>query len=152
MDADVDSIRAFQALKTQVGQLYDQVWATYVPLQTALVETGGGLAGGVLNIGTYTVGPVGSGATYTFAYRTTAKALNVFIAAKWAAVADASVAYLIPNGGAATDQLPQVRSHVAASWNDGNGIWNLDANALGQIVIANANTTGFVLRVMGYFV
>jgi hypothetical protein len=112
-------------------------------------HVGGALAGAALNVGTYSVGPVGGGATYTFDYPTTTKALSIVMMVKWAAAADASYAQLSPIGGSGgptvISQVANIRSSVA-------GNVSLDSSAKFNIVIGNANSTYFYFYVTGYFI
>ena len=148
---DVDTLRRLNATEQRLGQIYDQIACTYVPLRTALTEASGALAGAALNVGTYTVGPLGGGATYSFAYPSSAKALIVVLSATWAAASNASYAYMRPSGSAAADATVFCNAHVANFADRQTGIVNLSTSAQAQIVIVNANSTAFYLSVLGYF-
>jgi hypothetical protein len=123
-----------------------------VPLTTPLSEDGGALAGAALNVGTYTVGPTGSGATYTFAYPSSAQALIIRLFAKWAAASDTSFAYVVYAGGAGTESGVNCSAHVAGLNDRQHGIVSLDTNAKAQIVVTGANTTSLDMKVLGYFI
>jgi hypothetical protein len=148
---DVDIQRRLGLMEKRGGQVYDQIACTYVPLTTALVETGGALVGAALNVGTYTAGWVGGGCTYSFNYPITAWALNIRITASWANAASASLAYCRPNGGTTNEGAPIARARLQGVFEDPCGVVSLDSAAKFQIVVANANTTAFSLYILGYF-
>lgn len=150
MMENVESRREFNALQQQMGQFYNNVWATYVPLTTALTNTG--LDGDAVNIGTYIIGPTGdAGAAYTFAYPTTAKALAVRLGAQWAVPANANYADLRPNGGTGTIAGAFVRAHVANIINDSCGVVGLDSSARALLTVAGANTAWTEVYITGWF-
>ncbi len=121
-----------------------------ISLTTALAETGGSLAGAALNVGTYTVGPTGGGATYSYAYPSNAKSLDVYMSAAWASAATASFAYLRPNGGTSTAAGVTCNAMVAAFYDRQYGKVSLDSSGLAQLLVVNANTTGLYLYILGY--
>jgi hypothetical protein len=151
MSDDVDVLRRLNAQEQKLGQVYDQIACTYVPLTATLFEAGGLLAGAALNVGVYSIGPVGGGATYSFAYPTTAKAVMVKLQATWAAAAAGSVAYCIYTGGASTESGVIAAGMVANISDRKSGIVSLDASSKLSLVVAGANTTALNLAILGYF-
>lgn len=151
MMSDAATLRRLDAAEKRIGQVYDQIACTYVPITTALTEAGGGLVGGALVVGTYSFGPAGGGATYSFAYPTTAKALNVMLSGQWAAAASATYAYCRPNGGSVIEAACLARSMVAGFYNSSAGTVALDGSGLGQLVVVGANATGLSLYVLGWY-
>ena len=149
-DDEVQLLRRVAALEQRSGQIYDQVYCTYVPLTTALTEIGGGLVGAALNVGTYTISYPGGGGTYTYNYPSTAKALYMYLTADWATAASASFAYVRPNGGTVNEGGVFSVALVANYYNRNTGIVALNSG-LAQIVVANANAAHLYLLVQGYF-
>jgi hypothetical protein len=149
--SDVDTLRRMGQIEQRVGQIYDQIACTYVPLSTALSEAAGVLVGAALNIGVYSVGPIGSGATYTYNYPTTAKAVYVRLTAVWAAASSSNLATCYITGGGTPDQSPIARSHVANIASDATGNVTLDSSGKFSLQVAGANTTSLSLYVLGYF-
>jgi hypothetical protein len=149
--SDVDMLRRLNAQEQRLGQIYDQIACTYVPLQTALAEISGALAGAALNIGTYTVGPVGSGATYTFNYPSSARAIMVRLSCRWAASGSA-VGYVIPSGASTNETGAICRALVAGLNSDSVGNVTLSTAGIAQLIISTTNTAGCSLYVIGYFI
>ena len=145
---------SYEELLLRVGELEKQNQYrgdNFRALQAAL--TNAGLDGDAVNIGTYIIGPTGdAGATYTFAYPATAKALNVRLSAKWAAAADTSYADLRPNGATGTAAGAFVRARVAnVIWDDCGSV-SLDGNGRALLTVAGANTTWTEVYITGYLV
>jgi hypothetical protein len=151
MSGSVDLLRRLAAVEQRAGQIYDQVYCTYVPLTTALAEIGGGLIGGALNVGTYTVGPVGGGATYSFNYPTTAKSIKVVLSGRWGAANNGYYCGLIPNGRTTAELMPAIVAQVANIQSIDCGDCNLDSSGRAQLLVGGANMTGVTVRIMGYF-
>jgi hypothetical protein len=144
--------KQLDSLAKQVDVSRGKVGYPYVPRypDASLSENSGALAGEAVNVGSYTIGPLGSGADYTFDYPASAKVINVRLVGRWAAIADANIAYVIPNGGAQTDGGVQVKAYVA-TWGDPSfGLVSLDTDALAQLVVVTANMSGCALNILGY--
>ena len=150
--SDVELLRRIGQTEQRVEQAYLQSYCTYIPLTTALSEAGGALNGAALNVGTYTIGPLGSGADYTFDYLTTAKVVKMSINAAWAAASDNSYAYAIPNGGALAVTPVLCKALVANIADRKSGDVALDGSGLAQLIVAGANTTVCAVKILGYFV
>lgn len=149
---EVRTLRRLNALEQRSGQVYDQIACTYVPLTSAIKDGGGNLDGGALNVGTYTVGPLDSGADYTFDYPTTVKALYAYLAVRWAVASGGSYAYLRPNGSTVNEICIICNALIANVADLKNGIVNLDSSGLAQILVVGANAAAVNFYVQGYFV
>jgi hypothetical protein len=120
----------------------------YVPLITALTHSS--LDGDALNVGTYTIGPTGSGANFEFSYPSAARALAVRLVGKWAAASDGYYCYMRPAGSGAHAQL-MVRSLVANVYNDSSGVVATNTNGQVELVVGGANMTNVWVVITGYF-
>jgi len=120
----------------------------YVPLTTAL--TNSGLDGDALAVGTYSIGPVGSGANFEFNYPSAARALSVRLSGRWSAANGGYYCYLRPSGSTGRAHVV-VHSLVANIYNDNPGIVGTDTNGKVELVVVGANTTGTWVVITGYF-
>ena len=134
------NLRPVRAGTTYTGYIY-------VPLATTLTHTS--LDGDPLNVGTYTVGPVGSGANFEFDYPSAARAVAVRIAARWSSSNDGYVAYVRPPGSGYAHVA--VRAMVAGRYTENAGPVAADDAGKIELVVGGADASNVWLTVCGYF-
>ena len=119
----------------------------YVPLINSLTHSS--LDGDALAQGTYTVGPIGSGATFQFDYPSIVRAVHVRIIAKWNNAISGRWAFVAPPG--ANYAQVAVHSVVAGMWSDNSGIVSTDTSGRFNLTVAGENATGIWLLITGFF-
>lgn len=118
-----------------------------VPLTTALVHSG--LNGATISPGVYSIGPLNSGATYTYDYPAAARGLFVRLTAQWSDVNNVNVVLVRPYGRTNQDAGAIVRSQVANIRLDTVGFVALDSSGRAELVVNNASAI-IILSVIGY--
>jgi hypothetical protein len=118
----------------------------YIPVTpTNLVDSVGNTwNGGAIATGTYTFRPADNPGLWP----ATARALCVLLTGKWAAANDLSIVALRRASGGENELL--ARAMAANIGCSAQGRIALDSNGYFYAVVANANTTATVLRLLGY--
>jgi len=143
VEGNITTTANFQAIRA--GTTYTGY--IYVPLANLLTHPS--LDGDALAVGTYTIGPVGSGANFEFNYPAAAKALMVRIVARWSSAGNYYVGAKHPDGNHAT---VMAWAHAANIWDNDVGPVATDSTGKITLLVYGANTSNTWVLIAGYFI